>query len=433
MVSKSVKEIKLNSANDHHQDSFVEKLRENFPILKREVNGKTLVYLDNAATLQKPRSVVESLSDFYFQNNSNVHRSVHRLSQEATTAYEGVREKVCEFLGIGLPHEVIFTRGTTHSINLVAHGLSDFFKPGDSILISRMEHHANFVPWQQLAKRKSLELLIQELNSDYRIDLNDFKEQLRKNPKLVAFSGASNVLGTRNSVRELSDLAKDSGALVLFDLAQSLVHLDFEPHDFEAVDFIAFSSHKLGGPTGVGVLWGKTEHLNLMEPLEYGGDMIIEVKDQDSRWNSLPWKFEAGTPNFADVVAFGAALDFLRSINIKSLIHHESEMTRLGLEMLGSVDGLQIIGPQGPENRYPIFSFTLDSIHPHDLGTFLDQEGIAVRAGHHCAQPLHSKFGIPATTRASFSFYNTVAELEYLVEKLGEAKTFFRRLNRPKK
>jgi cysteine desulfurase/selenocysteine lyase len=403
-------------------------LRSEFPILSTHMNSAPLVYLDNAATLQKPRRVVESLQSFYFEKNANVHRSVHRLGQEATDLYESVRQTLVDFLGFGKTNEVIFTKGTTDAINLIARGIENQIRPGDLILLTRMEHHANFVPWQQLARRRGATLSIVELDSDYRLDMQDFVTKLSKKPKVVSFTGVSNVLGVVNPVEELSSLAKKAGAWVVMDGAQSLTHFqELSASRNPDFDFLAFSAHKLGGPTGVGALWGRQDVLELLEPSSFGGDMILEVFDSHSIWNELPWRLEAGTPNIADVIAMGESLRFLEALKTQEIAEHEQDLVDHGLELLSSISQLKIFGPLSNHSRVPIFSFQLEGIHPHDLGSFLDQRGIAVRAGNHCAHPLHQRFGWGSSTRASCAFYNEVSELEKLKEGILEAQRFFNR------
>lgn len=402
-------------------------IRAEFPILSTKMNGEPLIYLDNAATFQKPKTVISSLENFYSKKNANVHRSVHRLGQEATDLYESVRGRVVDFLGFGKENEVIFTKGTTDSINIVARGLEAEISEGDFILVTRMEHHANFVPWQQLAIRRGAHLLIAELNSDFRMDLKDFESKLSKKPRIVSFTGVSNVLGVVNPVEELAALSKKSGAIVVVDAAQSLTHFQkLNTSNSPDFDFLAFSAHKLGGPTGVGVLWGKQEMLEKLEPSVFGGDMIQEVYDSHSTWNQLPWRLEAGTPNIADVIAMGEALEFLKSLDAAEMMQREQNLTKKGLEFLKSIDGLKILGSSSADHRVPIFSFQIEGIHPHDLGSFLDARGIAVRAGSHCAHPLHQHFLWNSSTRASAAFYNELSELETLKDALIDAIKFFK-------
>jgi len=409
-------------------------IRKDFPILERKVRGKPLVYLDSAATTQKPRAVIDSISRFYTESNANVHRGVYLLSQEATDLYEGVRFKVCEFLGRKKTEEIIFTSGTTDSINLVTTALErgslgsySEIGPGDDIVVTRMEHHANFVPWQQLAKSKGANLKIVELTADGRIDMDHFEKQLSGRPKIVAFTMMSNALGTVNPVREMALKAKNAGALVLVDAAQGVVHLDFNISDLGPIDYLAFSAHKICGPTGVGVLWAREEVLWAMKPYRYGGDMIGKVGDLDCAWNELPWKFEAGTPHIEGVVGMGAALDYLMKIGRDAISIHEKEIVNYALKKLSAVEGLQIVGPKQPENRGGVVSMLVDGVHPHDLATLLDLDGIAMRAGHHCAQPLMNYLKVSATNRASFYIYNTLEEVDVLCDAIENAKKYFMR------
>jgi len=403
-------------------------LRSDFPMLSTQMNGQPLVYLDNAASMQKPRAVINRMSAFYESGYSNIHRSVHRLSQEATDAFEGVRVQVQKFIGAGSCEEVIFTRGTTESINLVANSfVADKLKEGDEILLTRMEHHANFVPWLVLSKRLGLKLQIVELTEDYRLDLDDFRKKLSPRVKFAALSAMSNVLGLKNPLKVMLQNLKEFNVPVLVDAAQWAAHERINLRDFPEIDFLAFSAHKLAGPTGVGVLYGKKSLLQNMPPYQLGGEMILEVSDESVRFNELPHKFEAGTSPIAEVIGFGAAIEYLESVGFEHIERLEAELTRKGLQQLRSVEGLEIFGPLSANDRIPLFSFRLPRIHPHDLGTFLDSKGIAVRAGHHCGQPLHQKFGWAASLRASFCFYNTEAEVDFVVEGLNEAKEFFKR------
>lgn len=401
-------------------------IRNHFPILSEEMNGKPLVYLDNAATSQKPYEVLKKLEDYYQKLNCNVHRGVYSLSQKATEEYEKVRNQVCHFIGTSNPKEIIYTRGTTEALNLVASswGMQNV-QSGDDVIVTRMEHHSNFIPWQHLAKEKQANFKIVELNSDFRIDPQSLKKALSGKPKVLAITMMSNVLGTLNPIAEITALAKEAGATVVVDAAQSVANMPVDIRQLGEIDFLAFSSHKMCGPTGVGILWGKESLLSQMPPIQFGGDMILQVKDHESKWNELPWKFEAGTPNIADVIAFGEALKFLESIGMERIQEFETKITGKALSGLQEIDGLSIVGPKTTEKRGAAISFTLDQVHPHDLGTFLDSKGIAIRAGHHCAQPLIHQLGISATTRASFYFYNTFQEVDLLVNGIREAKNYF--------
>lgn len=405
----------------------IQELRSEFPILTRQVHGKPLVYLDNAATLQKPKRVLDALTRFYSTSNANVHRGVHTLSCEATDAYEGVRPIVRNFLGSAGPDaEIIFTRGTTDGLNLVASSLGELLiQPGNLIVVTRAEHHGNFVPWQALAHRKNARFEIAELNSDYRLDYNGLKALLAKRPKIVALSLMSNVTGAIERLKEAATLAHEAGAAVVVDAAQAAAHFPIRLTELGPIDFLAFSGHKIGAPTGIGVLWGKKSWLEKMPPYQFGGDMIRHVGDQTTQWNELPWKFEAGTPNFADAIAMGEAIQFLTGIGMDKIQKREHELLKAGFEVLKSIPGVEIFGPPSLDHRGSVLSFSVPGVHPHDLATFLDVEGIAVRAGHHCAQPLLNHYKIPALIRASLSFYNTFEEVEFLGKTLRSAQDYF--------
>ncbi|MCX6044839.1 MAG: cysteine desulfurase [Chloroflexi bacterium] len=399
----------------------VDKIRQDFPILQRQINQKPLVYLDNAATSQKPTLVLQVLDDYYRCHNANVHRGVHTLSEEATASYEHARLRIARFINAASYKEVIFTRGTTESINLVAHtwGRTNL-RPGDEVLITAMEHHSNIVPWQILQAQLGFTLRHISVTPDGLLDLSELDSLLTERTKLLSLVHVSNVLGTINPVPELVAAARRVGAIVLVDGAQSVPHM---PVDVQAldVDFLAFSSHKLCGPTGVGVLYGKRALLEEMPPFLGGGDMIREVKLSGSQWNTLPYKFEAGTPAIAQAIGMGAAVDYLTAIGMDWVHEHEQQLTRYAYERLGQIAGLRMLGP-GPEARGGLIAFTLGDIHPHDLSAALDHEGIAIRAGHHCAQPVHDHFGVVASARASFYLYNTPDEIDQLVVGLEKAR-----------
>lgn len=399
-------------------------LRQDFPILQRTVsNGKPLVYLDNAATSQKPTAVIEAMDDYYRRSNANVHRGVHTLSEEATAAYEGAREKVARFINAS-PRQVIFTRGTTESINLVAYSWGRAnLGPGDEVLITEMEHHANIVPWQILREQLGFTLRYVPVTDQGTLDLDKLDGLLTERTKIFCFVHASNVVGTINPVDYLVKKARSVGAKVLIDGAQSAPHMTVDMPALDA-DFFAFSSHKLCGPTGIGVLYGKREILEAMPPFMGGGDMIREVKLSGSKWNSVPYKFEAGTPSIAEAVGLGAAVDYLQQVGMDWLRRHEIELTAYAYARLSEVEGLRILGP-GPALRGGLIAFTLNGVHPHDIAAILDREGVAVRAGHHCAQPLHERYDIPASARASFYLYNTLAEVDVLAEALHHAQEIF--------
>lgn len=397
----------------------VETIRADFPILQREINGKPLAYLDNAATSQKPLAVLQAMDDYYHLRNANVHRGVHTLSEEATALYENARGRIARFINAPSSKQVIFTRNATEAVNLVAYSWGlDALKPGDEVLITQMEHHANIVPWQIIAARTGATLRYVPLDAQGTLRLDLLDELLTERTKLFAFVAMSNVLGTINPAAELVARAHSVGALALVDGAQSVPHL---PVDVQALncDFLVFSGHKMCGPTGSGVLYGRRELLETMPPFMGGGDMIREVRLEGSRWNTLPWKFEAGTPAIAEVIGLGAAVDYLTSLGMDFVQQREHELVSYAMEQLGRVEGLRILGP-GPDQRGGAVAFTLGEIHPHDTAAILDAEGIAIRAGHHCAQPIHDFYGIPASARASFYFYNTFDEIDRLVMALDK-------------
>lgn len=387
-------------------------LRADFPILKREVNGKPLVYLDNGASAQHPQSVIDAVSSLYESGYANVHRGVHTLSQEATNAYDDARGKVRSFLNAGCLHEIIFTRGTTESINLVA---QSFVRPqlraGDEILITHLEHHSNIVPWQLVCEQTGAQLRVAPVNDAGEVDMEAFHGLITERTKLVSIVHVSNALGTVNPVREMIMLAKKQGIPVLLDGAQAVPHLAVDVQELDC-DFYVFSGHKLYGPTGIGVLYGREKILNAMPPYQGGGDMILSVSFEKTTYNSLPYKFEAGTPNIAGAIGLGAAIDYVNGIGLDAIAAHEHALLTYATEQLSVIDGLTIIGTA--EKKAGLVSFVVNGVHPHDMGTMLDSEGVAVRAGHHCAQPIMERFGVPATTRASFALYNTFAEVDAL-------------------
>jgi cysteine desulfurase/selenocysteine lyase len=402
----------------------VQEIRKDFPILARRVHDKPLVYLDNAATSQKPEAVLQAMDDYYRRYNANVHRGVHTLSEEATAAYERARLKLARFIHAASEKEIIFTRGTTESINLVAQtwGRANL-KPGDEVLITEMEHHSNIVPWQILREQIGFTLRYVPITDHGLLDLSHLPSLLTERTKLFSFVHASNVLGTINPVAELVAAARRVGAKVLVDGAQSVPHM---PVDVQAldVDFLAFSSHKMCGPTGMGVLYGKRALLEAMPPWLGGGDMIREVKLTGSKWNALPYKFEAGTPSIAEAIGLGAAVDYLDGIGMAWVRAHEQALTAYAYDRLGEVEGIRVLGP-GPEARGGLVAFTLADIHPHDLAAVLDGEGVAVRAGHHCAQPIHDRLHCVASARASMYLYNTPEEIDRLVAALEKAVQMF--------
>lgn len=400
-------------------------IREDFPILKREVMpGVPLVYLDSTATSQKPLAVIRAMNEYYEKTNANIHRGVHTLAEEATALYESAREKIARFIGARKSREIIFVRNTTEAINLVVFSWGrKFLQGGDRILLTEMEHHSNLVPWQILAQEKGLVLDFIPVTNEGLLDLQEFEQLLERKPKIVALTHMSNVLGTINPIREIARSAHANGALVLVDGAQSVPHLPVNVQDLD-VDFLAFSAHKMLGPTGIGALYGREELLEAMPPFLGGGDMIKKVYLRSFTPNDLPHKFEAGTPAIAEAVGFGVAVDYLISVGMERVAAHESELIGYALEALSEIEGLKIYGPPA-EQKGGVASFTMRGVHPHDVSQILDSEGIAVRAGHHCAMPLHEKFGLPATTRASFYLYNTREEVDQLVRGLAKVKKIF--------
>ncbi|PEL19276.1 cysteine desulfurase [Bacillus wiedmannii] len=400
----------------------IHEIRKQFPILDQKVNGKQLVYFDSAATSQKPIQVIETLERYYKEYNSNVHRGVHTLGTKATDAYEGAREKVRKFINAKSMEEIIFTRGTTTALNTVAasYGLEKV-KEGDEIVISYMEHHSNIIPWQQVAKKTGATLKYLPLQPDGTISLEDVRQTVTPNTKIVSIMQVSNVLGTINPVKEIGAIAHENGAIMIVDGAQSAPHMKVDVQDLNC-DFYALSAHKMCGPTGIGVLYGKKELLNNMEPIEFGGEMIDFVDLQESTWKELPWKFEAGTPIIGNAIGLGAAIDFLEEIGLHNIEKHEHELAQYALERLSEVDGVTIYGPK---HRAGLVTFNIEDVHPHDVATVLDVEGIAVRAGHHCAQPLMKWLKASSTARASFYLYNTKEEIDTFVESLIKTKEYF--------
>ena len=397
-------------------------IRRDFPILERQVRGKRLIYLDNAATSQKPQVVIDSVSHYYEYYNANVHRGVHTLSDEATDGYEQARTKVARFIRAKSSRGVVFVRGATEGLNLVAHSWARArLKPGDEIVVSRMEHHSNLIPWQLVAKETGAKLRFIYLNVDGSMNLSNIDSLINERTKLVAVSHASNVLGTINPVRQLADLAHARGAVMVVDGAQSVPHMSVDVNELDC-DFLAFSGHKMLGPTGIGVLYGREELLEEMEPYQSGGSMIADVTCETATWNEIPYKFEAGTPDVAGAIGLGVAIDYLQRLGMDNVRQHELGLTGYALDALSSVKDLMIFGPRDPEIRGGVISFNLFDIHPHDVGTILDQQGIAVRAGHHCCQPLMSWLDVPGTARASFYVYNTKDEVDALVAGLEKAK-----------
>jgi len=402
-----------------------DRVRAEFPILGRETRpGVPLVYLDSAATSQKPRQVIEAMTHFYERQNANIHRGVYQLAEEATQAHESARARIAQFVGARSPREIVFTRNTTEAINLVAHswGRSNLVA-GDVILLTEMEHHSNLVPWQMLAAERDLRIEFVPVTEDGRLDLEAYSALLELNPRLVGLAHMSNMLGTINPAKEITELAHQAGALVLLDAAQSAPHLPVHAADLDA-DFLAFSGHKMCGPTGIGVLYGRESLLEAMPPFLGGGDMIKRVHLRDFVPNEIPYKFEAGTPAIAEAIGLGAAVDFLREIGMQSVMAHEQSLVAYAVERLEEVPGLRLYGP-GRDERGGVTSFTMQGIHPHDVAQILDQHGVAVRAGHHCAMPIHERYGIPASTRASYYLYNSPADVDRLIEGLNHACEIF--------
>ena len=403
----------------------VRKVRRDFPILERTVYGKPLVYLDNAATSQKPASVVRALTEYYEQYNSNVHRGVHALSMEATDRYEDARVKVANFIGAPSAETVVWTRNVTEAINLVAYSwASENVREGESIVTTQMEHHSNLVPWQRVAEANGAELIIIPLNRDGTLDLSNIDSIVTPRTRLLAFTQMSNTLGTINPTEELIAKARAVGATVLVDAAQSVPHMPVDVMEMDC-DFLGFSGHKMLGPTGIGALYAKPEILEEMEPFLTGGEMVLQVWNERATWNALPMRFEAGTPNIADAIALGAAVDYLQELGMENVREHEKEITAYALSRFREIEELDVYGPDDPEIRGAIFSFHSDSVHPHDLGTFLDREGIAIRTGHNCTMPLMREMGIAATARASFYVYNLEEEVDFLVDTLKAALRYF--------
>ena len=409
-----------------HLPFDINRIRRDFPILKREIApGVPLVYLDNAATSQKPVQVIAELTRFYRDHNANIHRGVHTLSVESTELYEGARAKIATFIGATDSREVIFTRNTTESLNLVAHGWGrKFLQPGDEVVVSEIEHHSNIVPWQMLRDERGIVLRYIPMLPDGTLDLDAARRLIGPKTKLLSITAMSNALGTIVPLEVLIPLAKAQGALVLVDGAQSVPHL---PVDVQALgaDFLAFSGHKMLGPTGIGVLWGRLPLLDSMDPFMGGGDMILNVTMEQSTWADVPAKFEAGTPSIADAIALGAAVDYLSALGMDEVRRHEIEITDYALRRLGDVPGVSIFGPMDARQRGGVVSFELEGVHPHDVGQVLDTHGVAIRTGHHCAQPVMAALDVPATARASFYIYNTTAEVDALASALESASAFF--------
>ena len=412
------------TAGEHAAPGFdVRRVRDDFPILRQKIHGKPLVYLDNAATSQKPLAVLDALHHFYTSDCSNIHRGVHLLSERATNAYEAARVKVQRFLNAADSREIIFVRGTTDAINLVAHTFGrQRVQAGDEILLTAMEHHSNIVPWQLLGEEKGAQLRVAPMNEAGELRMEEFEKLLSPRVKIAAISHVSNALGTVNPVKQMVALCHSHGIPVLIDGAQAAPHLKIDVGDLDA-DFYAISAHKMYGPTGIGALYGKTELLDSMPPYQGGGDMIRSVTFEKTEFNVLPYKFEAGTPHIAGGIGMGAAVDYMEQVGMERIATHEHRLLEYGTELLSSISGLRLVGTA--REKASVLSFVLEGVHPHDVGTILDLEGIAVRTGHHCAQPVMDRFGIPATTRASLALYNTREELDTLAAGIRKVKEVF--------
>ncbi|EAC3140537.1 TPA: cysteine desulfurase [Listeria monocytogenes] len=403
----------------------IQKIRADFPILAQEINEKPLAYLDNAATSQKPKQVIEALTHYYEFDNANVHRGVHTLAARATDAYESARGKVAKFIHAREVAEIIFTRGTTSAINLVVDSYAEAnIEAGDEIVISYLEHHSNLIPWQQLAKRKGAVLKYIELEEDGTISVEQAKKTIGEKTKIVALAHVSNVLGTITPMKEIAAIAHQFGAVILVDGAQAVPHMEVDVVDLDA-DFYAFSGHKMMAPTGIGALYGKRELLDAMEPTEFGGEMIDFVELYDSTWKELPWKFEAGTPIIGGAIALGAAIDYLAEVGLANIHAHEQALASYAIEEMSKIEGITIYGPKDASKRCGLVTFNLDGAHPHDIATILDEDGIAIRAGHHCAQPLMKWLDVSSTARASFYIYNTKEEIDALIDGLKLTKEYF--------
>ncbi|AEO04511.1 cysteine desulfurase [Listeria monocytogenes] len=403
----------------------IQKIRADFPILDQEINEKPLAYLDNAATSQKPKQVIEALTHYYEFDNANVHRGVHTLAARATDAYESARGKVAKFIHAREVAEIIFTRGTTSAINLVVDSYAEAnIEAGDEIVISYLEHHSNLIPWQQLAKRKGAVLKYIELEEDGTISVEQAKKTIGEKTKIVALAHVSNVLGTITPIKEIAAIAHQFGAVILVDGAQAVPHMEVDVVDLDA-DFYAFSGHKMMAPTGIGALYGKRELLDAMEPTEFGGEMIDFVELYDSTWKELPWKFEAGTPIIGGAIALGAAIDYLAEVGLENIQAHEQALASYAIEEMSKIEGITIYGPKDASKRCGLVTFNLEGAHPHDIATILDEDGVAIRAGHHCAQPLMKWLDVSSTARASFYIYNTKEEIDALIDGLKLTKEYF--------
>ncbi|MGT2935318.1 cysteine desulfurase [Streptococcus castoreus] len=398
-------------------------IKKDFKLLNQRVNDEVLVYLDNAATTQKPQAVLEALQTYYQKDNANVHRGIHTLAERATRKYEASRQQVADFIHARSSKEILFTRGTTTSLNWVAKFAEQVLTPKDEVLISIMEHHANIIPWQQACRKTGAKLVYVYLK-DGQLDMDDLSNKLTTKTRFVSLAHVSNVLGCINPIKEIAELAHGKGAYLVVDGAQSVPHMSIDVQDLDC-DFFAFSAHKMLGPTGLGVLYGKEDLLNQMAPIEFGGEMIDFVYEQEATWKELPWKFEAGTPHIAGAIGLGAAISYLQEIGMDQIHAHVADLVAYVLPKLQAIDGLTVYGPSHPQHRTGVIAFNLEGLHPHDLAMALDYEGVAVRAGHHCAQPLLTNLGIHAMVRASFYIYNTKEDCDRLVEAIQKAKEFF--------
>ena len=418
----------MSAAAAESTSEIFENLRHDFPVLERIVrDGKKLVYLDNAATTQKPNQVIDAISDYYKNHNSNIHRAVHALAEESTEAFEITRDKIAKFLNIKNRKEIVFVKGTTEAINLVAYAWGrDNIKNDDIVITTEYEHHSNIVPWQMLTKETGAELKYIDINDNGELMLEQLDEYLATGKvKLVAISHVSNVLGTITDIQKVIKKCKDAGAKILVDGAQAVPHMKVDIDNL-GCDFYAFSAHKMLGPTGVGVLWARKELLENMKPFQGGGDMIREVHKYETTWNDLPYKFEAGTPNVADVICFAAAIDYLTKIGMDNVRSHEVELTKYALEKMSNVKGLTIYGPKDPQKASGVISFNFNDVHPHDVATIIDKNGVAIRSGHHCAQVLMEKLNVAATNRASFYIYTTKEEVDTLIDSLEQVAKVFK-------
>ena len=404
----------------------IQKIRKDFPILKTKINGNDLIYLDNAATSQKPKAVIDSLIDYYEKYNSNVHRGVHTLSVKATDEYEKSRTKVREFINADRDEEIIYTRNASESLNLIAYSWGNKnIKSGDDIFITPFEHHSNIVPWQELCKEKKANLKYIPLNESGDVDLDKLKSMVGNKTKLISVTHMSNVLGTLLPVKEIIEISKNTPAITVIDACQSVPHMPVDVKDLDC-DFLCFSGHKMLGPTGIGVLYGKFDILDKMTPFLFGGDMISEVSYEDAKWNELPYKFEAGTPNIADAIALGVACEYLQNIGMENVWNHEVEVGEYIFNKFKSLDNFEILGDKSKEKRGGVVSFSHNEIHPHDIGSGLDRFGIAIRTGHHCAMPLVRSYGIVAASRASVYIYNTKEEIDIFIDRLLEVEEYFK-------